>query len=370
MASGLGIYVHIPFCKRKCLYCDFCSQELGAEREYIDCHISEIKSQSVHFKERKIKTLYFGGGTPSALPHGMLGEAVRALSDYFDLDTVERSIEGNPESLTREKLWEIKDCGFDRVSVGVQSLDDRVLRSIGRLHDSKTALSALYDACEIFDNVSADIMVGLPYQSTQSAVETAKTIAGLKVKHISCYALTLEQNTPLYAMAQKGELSLPDNDASAQAFSAVLDTLSDLGFSRYEVSNFAKDGRQCVHNLGYWKREEYLGLGASAHSFCGGTRFSNVSNVQKYIETVKNNRGKTLHAFAENVQILTEKDIKFEKLMLGLRLTEGVPKDYFKGYENTLLKFRNYFEEKENGNISLNPRGFEVMNSILCEFLD
>ncbi|MDD4839475.1 MAG: radical SAM family heme chaperone HemW [Clostridia bacterium] len=364
----MQIYVHIPFCKRKCNYCDFCSQTLGVEREYIDALIEEIKIQGQKYGDKVVDTIYFGGGTPSVLQEGMLKAIVNALELNFNLQTIERSIEGNPESLTINKLKEYRACGFDRVSMGVQSLDDNVLIKAGRLHNSKTAIEAINNAMEIFDNVSVDMMIGLPEQTMQSAVDTAQKLVVTGIKHISCYALILEDGTPLSKSVNDGVVKLPNEDDCADTFDEVMKILSSAGFLRYEVSNFAKCGFECRHNLGYWHRSEYLGLGAAAHSLIDNTRFCNVSNVNKYIESIN-----VLQIKNNNFQIikneLTNDEISFEKIMLGLRMTEGIPKSYFSGFEKQLETYSEYFVTNSNGNIALTKRGYEIMNTILCDFI-
>lgn len=365
----MQIYVHIPFCKRKCNYCDFCSQGLGLEVEYVDALIDEIKIQSKIYGDKAVDTIYFGGGTPSVLPVGLLKKIVNALEDNFCLQTTERSIEGNPESLTENMLNGIRDCGFNRISIGVQSLDDEVLKTIGRLHDSKAALKAIGNAIDVIGNVSVDMMLGLPKQTITSSLDTAKALIQLDIKHISCYALKLEENTPLSKSVKLGELVLPSDDVTADMFEQVSSCFQNAKFARYEVSNFAKAGFLCQHNIGYWDRKEYLGLGASAHSLLNETRFSNVANVEEYIDCVKNVKvGKQTNLFQQS-SLLSCAEIRFEKLMLGLRKVSGVPKDFFDGYEEQLQRFAEFFQETTQGNIALTERGFEVMNSILCEFI-
>ena len=339
------------------------------EENYVIALLEEIKIQGENFGDRVVDTVYFGGGTPSVLPVGQLKKIVDELNDNFCLKTIERSIEGNPESLTREKLQEYRDCGFNRVSIGVQSLDDEVLKTAGRLHNSKTAIVAIENAIEIIGNVSVDIMLGLPKQTFQSAVDTADSLMNYDLKHISCYSLKLEENTPLALSVSRGDLILPNEDITTDMFDAVSACIVENGYSRYEVSNFAKNGYECKHNIGYWDREEYLGLGASAHSLINETRFSNIDNVSKYIDWINEVKaGK--QDYNHNITALTKTDIRFERIMLGLRKTCGIPKSYFRGYEKQLEKFADFFISTKENNIALTKRGFEIMNSILCEFIE
>lgn len=420
MAKKLGMYIHIPFCLKKCRYCDFCSETELNFRDYVDALKNEIRFQSQFFLSYEVSTLFFGGGTPSILPDGYITEIINSIKENFNYKFIETSIEGNPESLTEKKLKEFRRCGFNRLSIGVQSLNNLELKSIGRIHDSKKGLNAIENATKYFDNVSVDIMTGLPNQTTDSIKDTISQLSNFDLKHISCYSLILEDGTPLFNDVKFGKVILPDADYFSELWDTAKIELQKLGFLRYEVSNFAKKGFECVHNIGYWKRSDYLGLGAAAHSMIDNIRFYNHEKIKDYIENINNKiqkcaekisdikekisvesdinnsqnddkksklvdnfknrkfdfndeiseykQNKLYLKIAKEYKILSEEEIRFEKIMLGLRLLEGVPQKYFEGYEKQLSKFKEFFNIK-NGYVSLNNRGIDIMNSILLEFM-
>ena len=361
MNKNIGIYVHFPFCKRKCAYCDFVSfPNLELESEYVSLLIDEISSSDV---KGKISTVYFGGGTPSVLDAENIEKVLSALKNLSNAEfcPTELTIEANPESLTYEKALFYKKIGFNRISIGVQSFDDSVLKICERLHNAETALNAVKIATDIFDNVSCDLIVGLPGQSVDVLTESIEILNKFNVKHVSCYTLQLEEGTRLYNRVQSGKLTLPSEDEVCDAFNAVKQKLNALGFNRYEVSNFSKLGYESRHNLSYWQRINYIGYGISAHSLIDNVRFNNPSTFAEYKEMVLNGKGRF-------ETVLSVDDVRFEKLMLGLRMTKGVDVDCFAGYESILNRYKDFFDF--NGDkVSFNDRGFEVMNSILIDFM-
>ena len=361
MNKKIGIYVHFPFCKRKCAYCDFVSfPNLQLEDEYISLLIKEISDFSV---KGRISTVYFGGGTPSVLRTENIEKVINALKNLNDAEynPTEITIEANPESLTYEKAAFYKRIGFNRISIGIQSLSDDVLKTCGRLHNAEQALNAVKTASDVFDNVSCDLIIGLPGQSVVDVQREIETLAEYGVRHISCYTLQLEEGTPLQKRVASGEVVLPSDDETADLFTAVKDKLNDLGYKRYEVSNFAISGYESAHNLSYWDRVDYIGFGISAHSLSDNVRFNNPATFDEYKQTVIGNKKRVSTP-------LTADDIRFEKIMLGLRKTDGIEIESFKGFETVLNRYREFFNF--NGNrASLNDRGFEVMNSILVDFM-
>ena len=263
------LYIHFPFCRSKCAYCDFnsyagCSDVLVFS--YLTALKREIGFAGERFPEGKIDTVYLGGGTPSLLSPGDIESLFRKLSSSFKrYSPVEVTAEVNPESATEDVLLAFRDAGVDRISMGVQSLSDDNLKSIGRVHDAAGARRAAERIARVFGNFSLDIIVGLTYD-TPSLVRDEVRECGSLAPHVSVYELTLEEGTPLAARAERGEIWLPSEDEVAEYMELAVDVLSEAGAERYEVSNFARRGYECRHNIGYWTREEYLGLGAGAHS--------------------------------------------------------------------------------------------------------
>lgn len=375
----MELYIHLPFCKSKCQYCDFNSYALcdGAlQFSYIAALEREIRFAGEKYGGARIDSVYIGGGTPSVLDEKRIAGICRTLSQSFDLDSVkEFSIEANPESLTEDKLSAYREAGIDRISIGVQSLDDRNLRSMGRLHDSATALEKLALANKYFSNVSADLIIGLPYDACASVRAEICSVAPY-LKHISVYQLTLEDGTPLKKRVQEGRIWLPDDDEVADMQDAAVNVLQQLGFARYEVSNFAREGFHSRHNMGYWTGEEYIGLGAGSHSFVQTSdgvaplsapiRFANPRDLNAYIAGIN-----CVDAFDKiprvDINVLSKTDILNEQIMLGLRTLRGVPEGLLKGRIPCELE---QFFVRRDGRISLNDRGMEVMNGILVRILD
>lgn len=368
----MQLYLHIPFCKSKCRYCDFNSYACRDEQaifEYLNALNKEFDLASEWYKDEKIDTVYVGGGTPSLLQGSLCWSLLNNLACAFDLQSVkEWTIECNPESLTEEKLKLYKDVGVNRISLGVQSLDNNNLKAVGRLHTSNQALEKLELAGKYFDNVSADLIVGLPYDSEDIVKRQVETFANL-TSHISMYELMLEEGTALDKMVKSGKISLPDDDRVQELFDVAFDTACANGFERYEVSNFARDGKISHHNYGYWTREEYLGFGAGAHSLVkiGGEeqRYCNFCSLNDYKKAVEN-ADDFWKIARDETQILTQKDIRNERIMLGLRTQKGVKEcDMLKVPQNLEIFFK-----REGGYVSLTRKGMNVMNSILTEILD
>ncbi len=352
-----GIYVHIPFCKRKCNYCDFKSFPYPERSdEYFNALKKEILNTDAVYKT--IDTVYFGGGTPSFVDERYIVDVFNLLKNKFDLNLSEATIEANPESITKSKLLAYKSAGFDRLSIGVQSLSDEVLKFLGRVHDSDMAKSAVKTALEFFDNVSCDIM--LVGQSADSVEKDIDFLSSLGVKHISCYMLQIEEGTPFYDRCIKKEMVPADDDELADTFALCIAKLKILGYERYEVSNFCKTGFEAKHNMGYWLRKPYYGFGLSAHSLIGNERYGNQSAFDEYVSDPLKR---------EFVEVLSDIDIEFERVMLALRTAQGVPKDYILAKKEFYNKYKSYFEIKGD-RIALNDNGFMIMNKILVDLFD
>lgn len=374
----MEIYIHLPFCKSKCQYCDFNSCANVDESvifSYLTALNREIRFAGEAYKKAVIDTVYIGGGTPSLLDGARIASIARVLGESFDLSCAkEFTIECNPESIDEEKLRIYKDAGINRISIGVQSLDDANLRSVGRLHDSACAIDKIKLVKKYFDNVSCDVIVGLPYDTNAIVKDEISRLASL-VGHISVYALTLEEGTPLAKRAEEGKVILPSDDEVADFLYFAEDTLKRNGFNRYEVSNFALEGRESRHNMGYWTDEEYIGMGAGAHSYIktkDGTeplnayiRFAHPKDINAYIAGINCADGFTGIPRAE-MTVLGEKDVWNERVMLGLRTSRGVESALLEGKIPNELKS---FFKTENGYTSLTRGGMNVMNSILVRIL-
>ena len=284
-----GVYIHTPFCLQKCLYCDFASYA-GADTEtmekYVDAVCSEIMMRSNEVTIADQATLYFGGGTPSLLSEKLLAKLVEALQkNGCWLQPAEATIEVNPGTADLDKLRFFKDLGFDRISFGVQSLNDAELRAVGRIHTANEALDAITMAEKAgFTRVSADLIYGLPEQSLQTLKTSLQNLTAAGLQHLSVYGLTIEKNTPLAGMLDKGKVELPDEDCQLAMYELVQEYLEAQGLHRYEISNYAKPGFESRHNLGYWSHIPYLGVGLNASSYLDEKRFENPSDMKDYLE--------------------------------------------------------------------------------------
>jgi oxygen-independent coproporphyrinogen-3 oxidase len=317
----LGIYVHIPFCKRKCNYCDFYSVKWNEEIEngYIQALIQEIKSYSN--MKYDVDTVFFGGGTPTVIKPQNLGRIINEIKSIFNVnDDAEISLEANPNTLTSENLAIYKEIGINRLSIGVQSLNDEILRSIGRLHNSNEAIESIERAKLYgYENLNVDLMFNIPGQRVTDIEETILKIIQQDVKHISFYSLKLEKGTPLYDMERDNKIVMPDEAVEREMYYKGRELMQENGIMQYEISNFSKPGFECKHNLRYWNQEEYIGLGPSSHSFLNKKRYSNPSDINFYFRDAQQN------IFNRTTQeVLDCVAVEFEYIMLKLRLTDGL----------------------------------------------
>ena len=365
-----GIYVHIPFCKQKCTYCDFTSfpNKLNFAEAYMACLYREVKERGKMLKEQKFDTVYIGGGTPSIIdPKYILG-LMKQIRACFKLSAdAEVTIEMNPGTVTAEKIAIYKKAGINRFSVGLQTAVDEQLANLGRIHNTEDFVTC----CRLLkgENFSADVMLGLKGQTKEDVKKTIDLAAKCGANHISMYALTVEDGTPIYTDYLNGEL--PDGDEVAELYNAGMGRLKSLGFMRYEVSNFCKPGFGSSHNMTYWTRGEYIGLGVSASSFFFGKRFTNTLNLDDYMKCILSG-----HFPVVDSEEISEADAKFEYIMLGLRTMFGVSsveyrrkfgtdwkEDFKKAYEKT----RDYLEEHDD-NTRIKDEYLYVQNAILSEF--
>ena len=374
----MELYLHFPFCKKKCAYCDFTSYANCGEAivfSYLTALKREIRFAGERFPEARIDTVYLGGGTPSLMSAKDIAGVFGTLSASFPHYAPEEvSVEVNPESASDDVLSAFRDAGVNRVSMGVQSLSDDNLRSVGRVHDAATARAAAARIAKKFDNFSLDIIVGLPYDTPQLVRDEVREVGGL-APHVSVYELTLEEGTPLAAAAEEGRVWLPDDDEIADYMETATDALAECGLERYEVSNFARRGFECRHNLGYWTRQEYLGLGAGAHSLvktaregaplAAEIRFASPKDLNAYIGGVN-----CVESFDDvprvEMSVLSPADVRTELVMLGLRTREGVDESLLKDRDLSRVES---FLEREGGRVRLTRRGVAVMNSVLAEMI-
>ena len=366
----LGLYVHIPYCVKKCNYCDFCSLSNGrgeVPEEYVDILCGEIRSYSSDEK-RVLDTVYFGGGTPSLLSPDETEKIVSAIRDTFDLSAdAELTFEANPGTLTEEKARAFKSLGFNRVSLGLQSIHEKEMKKLGRIHNYEEFLSS-FDLLRKagFDNINVDLMYGIPYQTRESFRQTLEAVVRLSPEHISAYGLILEDGTVLYR--EKDALPLPTTEEECDMYDLCRQLLRESGYEHYEISNYAKDTKRSRHNLIYWTFNEYIGVGAAAHSFYRGVRSYNTSDVREYISSGARARYED-----------SELDLPFEYAMLGLRLGDGFSlSEYARrfgvpftlGKESILSRLdKEGLVTLDNDRIALTERGFYVSNSILAEIL-
>ena len=375
-----GIYLHIPFCVRKCAYCDFASFACsGVPEEYVDALIREIEIVSRGEYPAVFDTVFFGGGTPSLLTGEQMERILKAVHAHFPVqEGAEQSMECNPGTATREHLAAYHAAGINRLSIGLQSTHDALLKSVGRIHTYAQFRKTLENAQSVgFANINADVMHGLPGQTLEQYCDTLQSVCDLGLQHISSYALTLEEHTPLYARVESKLVKLPDSDLVADMQDAGIDYLASRGYHRYEISNFALPGYECRHNLNYWRNGEYLGLGLAAHAVVRKkrwTRTANVDTLEEYYRLLA--RGK--RPLSETIE-LHNADEMFECVMLGLRLTKGVDrKAFYKRFGLDMaeafpdgmeaIRKRGWVEETE-GFIALNQKGLDLQNEALGFFL-
>ncbi len=364
-----GLYIHIPFCVKKCLYCDFPSY---AKCDlYFEKYIEALLEEAEKYRGVRVDTVFIGGGTPTVLPPFLLEKLLSGINKCFSISSdAEFSAEANPGTVTAEKLKALKVGGVNRISVGVQSLCDRELEALGRIHNGKTALETLEITKKYFNNVNADVMMSIPYQTERSLMKTLISLVETGVSHMSCYSLIVEEGTPFFEMYERGELKLPSEDDDREMFSKLCTFLKKKGFDRYEISNFAKPGKESRHNLKYWNTEDYIGIGAGAHSCMDGKRFYNTSDIKKYIYAP---------GVPEEVTALSDDERMAEYVMMALRTAKGVSFEEFKSrfckdfkeiYSFRISKFAGTdFVKITDKTFALTDKGFDVSNAIMCEFL-
>ena len=369
---SLGIYIHIPFCVQKCLYCDFCSTANSADslREaYVGELCRRIEAEREKMADRVVDTLYFGGGTPTLLSAEQISRVMATLrrACRFSEDC-EITCECNPATADLEQLKSLRRLGINRLSIGLQSVHNDELRRLGRIHSYEDFLATFRDARDAgFDNISVDLMYALPEQTLSAFEESLRTLAKLSPEHISVYGLSIEEGTPFDRM--RNSLILPDEEEQLAMYLACSRVLGEYGYHKYEISNFSKQGRESRHNLRYWHGEEYLGFGVAAHSFFDGVRFGSSRDMGAFLRS---------EDIVEERAELTCDDLQSEYFMLRLRLVEGIDERevrarFGKPLEEIAPSLHRWIEadliQRSQGRVFFTDRGFFVSNAILSELL-
>ena len=374
--NEIGIYVHIPFCKKKCDYCDFisyCDKGMLIS-DYIESVIKEIESQNI---QSKITTVYIGGGTPSYIDSKYIIKILEKIKEKNISEDAEITIEVNPGTVTEEKLKDYINCGINRLSIGLQSTKDEILKEIGRIHEYADFLNTYNMAKKIgFNNMNVDLMIGLPNQKIIDIKESLEKILELNPNHISVYSLILEKGTSLFKKVEDGVLKIPDEELERNMYWYVKNTLELNGYKHYEISNFAKEGYESKHNLNCWNQKEYIGIGCAAHSYKNITRYSNTENIEEYINNIHKKcfeKNRIIH------EVQTEEDARKEFMLLGLRKVDGVKINEFKNKfgDNPIYLYRNQLDKLskenliivDNDNIRLSNRGIDLANLVWEEFI-
>ncbi|WP_245750523.1 radical SAM family heme chaperone HemW [Algibacter pectinivorans] len=333
------MYIHIPFCKQACHYCDFhFSTSLKKKEALIQCLVQELKLRKNELENQNIETIYFGGGTPSLLSCNELDFIIDAAYKYYNIvEHPEITLEANPDDLSDSVIQELAKSRINRLSIGIQSFYESDLKLMNRAHNVKEALKCLDEATKHFDNISVDLIYGIPGLTNAAWIKNIETALAFNVPHISCYALTVEPKTALETFIKKGVIANVDDDLAQEQFNILVDTLEAEGFVNYELSNFGKPEYFSKNNSAYWLGKPYLGIGPSAHSFNGDQRSWNVSNNTKYIKSIQNN------TLPNEIETLSKTDKFNEYIMTGLRTVWGVSlekieNDFGETYKNYLLK--------------------------------
>ena len=372
-----ALYIHIPFCDHKCIYCDFYSIITSDNiLSFLKALKKEIKYFSTQYSNgRNYKSVFFGGGTPSLMEPEYLQEILAHINKYFNVDeNAEITMETNPGTVDKSKLKKFKDAGINRISIGIQSFNEEELKFLTRIHDKQTAIQTVYNAAEVgFENISVDLIFNLPNQTKEKWIENLETAITLPLKHLSAYSLILERGTILNKLVLDKKVTMQDEDYDADLYETTIDFLISNGFYQYEVSNFTKPGFECVHNNAYWRYRDYLSFGTSSHSFMDGKRWWNYSSLKKYISEIELNN----HAIM-NSEIISKEQMHDEYVMLALRSSGLDLNDYKKRFsEDWIKKNYSYFQllkneqhiSIDNNWIKLTSKGYAVCDEILKNIL-
>lgn len=369
-----SLYIHIPFCVRKCLYCDFLSgvYEAPVREAYVQALIAELERESVFYKNRTVETIFFGGGTPSLLTKRQLARLMAAIHRSFQVsERAEISFEMNPGTAEQEKLNRMRALGINRLSIGLQSDDDELLKRLGRIHSLEQFQNAYEMARKAgFTNINIDMMSALPGQRLAGYEKTLRTVTGYAPEHISAYSLIIEEGTPFYRAFAEHRLDLPEEEEEREMYYRTKELLREAGYERYEISNYAKKGFACRHNLAYWRRTDYAGFGIGAASLIDGVRYSNVRELKQYL---------TQTHIKRQIEPLTKSDAMEEFLFLGLRCMEGIRVSEFERqfglsieavYEQQIKELiGGGLLETEGDCLRLTESGIDVSNYVFEKFL-
>lgn len=375
MKEELGIYVHIPFCKQKCLYCDFVSFAKSEmwEKEYIQALKKEIEENKEKAKGYSVTTIYFGGGTPSYIDSKAIVRILNTIKENYEIDKqAEITIEVNPGTVTKEKLEDYKQAGINRLSIGLQSADNAILKQIGRIHTYEQFLETYGLARKTgFSNMNVDLMLALPNQTEEILKDSLQKVINLTPEHISLYSLILEEGTPMATLVEEGKLILPDEETERNMYWSTKKILEQNGYLHYEISNFAKPQKSSKHNQNCWSQKPYLGYGLAAHSYYNKTRYSNTTNLQDYMVGAGL---KSAHEKQTIHEIQTKEDEEKEYMLLGLRKIQGVSIAEFKTKftQNPIYLFRKELEklvkqeliEIDLDTIKLTNKGLDFANLV------
>lgn len=375
MNGSLGVYLHIPFCRSKCAYCDFCSTSNWDDHRmdaYLEALIRQLGDFFLPGGKYPVDTVYIGGGTPSVFGGRRLAKLLKALEKRVSLSrSCEITVEVNPESADKALFKQLKSAGVNRISMGVQTADDAQLKRIGRIHTFAKAQEAV-ELCRKYctDNISLDLIYGLPDQTMESWLASVEAICALQPKHISCYALKVEEGTPLW----RENPVLPDDDTQADMYLAMVETLAGKGYAQYEISNFARPGFRSRHNSRYWDLSEYLGFGCAAHSFYGGKRFSFTADIDAFIRGMNGQE-----PIVEDADEISFTERVGEYVMLTLRTCDGIDENaFYSRWKREFTPFAKRLEPyiktghvlRDAGRWHLTPQGFLVSNAIIADVLD
>lgn len=373
----ISLYIHIPFCAQKCLYCDFPSfaRKDHLRKTYIEALNKEIISLREKHNNLEINTIFIGGGTPSVLEADELECLLKEVAKLNMAKDIEYSMECNPGNLTEEKLEVMKKYGVNRISMGLQAKQDNLLKGLGRIHNYKTFKENFLLAKKVgFNNINVDLMFGLPNQRLNEWEETLREIISLEPAHISAYSLIIEEGTAFYNLYENDKLKLPTEEEERKMYHLAKKILEENGFNQYEISNYAKEGKECRHNLAYWNMDNWIGVGSAAASYINGKRIKNISSVEEYINSI-NEKGEAVEEIINN----SKNDNIEEFMFMGLRKINGIDENEFKKrfsmnindvYGEILNK---YIDEglliRESGRIFLSEKGIEISNVIMADFL-
>jgi len=370
----ISLYVHIPFCKQKCMYCDFPSY--AGKEKYMDDYIEALNEELLKKREHYlIRSIFIGGGTPSYLDEKNLESLLLTLNKLNLKENVEFTIECNPGTLTREKLEIMKKYNINRLSIGLQSTNNMLLKDIGRIHTYEIFKNNFLLARQVgFENINVDLMFGLPNQSLEEWRNTLLEIAKLSPEHISAYSLIIEEGTCFYNLYNADKLNLPSEEIEREMYICTKEVLNKHGYNQYEISNYSKPNKECLHNKIYWSCKEYLGVGASASSFINNARIKNIDDIDKYIKNISRDE-----SIVEEVHENNIKDSMEEFMFMGLRMTEGIDinefakrfdEDIYKVYGGVIEKYINkeLLASKE-GKLYLTSKGIELSNYVMSDFI-